>query len=91
MAKEKKNPFAKLQNSPSPPIIREDKSRVEVKTIVKKKTGRPASFDEPTSRLTADIPTTTLKAMQRSLPDSPFISQAQLVNAAILAFLEGNE
>ncbi len=89
MAKAKSDPFAKLKNPsiPSPKPTTKQGPKVEVKTRIRKKTGRPASFEEETSRLTADIPTKTLKAMQRALPDSPYKSQAQLVNAAILEFL----
>lgn len=91
MAKAKSDPFAKLKNSPpSPTPSTKQKPKVVVKTQIKKNVGRPASFDEETSRLSADIPTSTLKAMQRALPDSPFKSQAQFINAAVLAFLNKN-
>ena len=90
MAKQKANPFAKLKTNPATPITTSE-PKVKVETKVKKKTGRPSSFDEPTNRLTADIPTSTLKEMQRRLPDSPYRSQAQFVNAAILALLKKQE
>jgi len=85
MAKSKPNPFAKLKNtSPKPIKASESKTKVEVVTKVRKKVGRPSAFDEPQSRLTADIPSSTLKEMQRRLPDSPYKSQAQMVHAALL-------
>lgn len=91
MAKTKSDPFAKLKNSPTPPKpVQKQKPKVEVKTKVRKKTGRPSSFDEETGRLTADIPITTLKAMRRAIPDSLYSSQAQFVNAAILELLNKN-
>lgn len=94
MAKKKANPFAKVQAQGNPVVspIKTEERPVQVKTIVPKKQGRPSSFSEDTGRLTADIPKSTLLAMRRFLPDSEFISQAQLVNAAILTLLsQGNK